>query len=166
MATLAGIPILGFVLMIQLGVVSQLPLLQGKADLMLLVLIAWGLQDPVKSPWEWGILGGIMISLVTATPFYVVMISYLVVILLARVARRRIWQMPLLVMLVLTFLGTLIFHLISIFVFQISGSVLPLKESLTLVTLPSALLNLLLAFPIYTIITDLARWLHPRELEI
>ena len=67
--------------MIQLGVVSQLPLLQGKADLMLLVLIAWGLQDPVKSPWEWGILGGIMISLVTATPFYVVMISYLVVIL-------------------------------------------------------------------------------------
>ncbi len=152
--------------MIQLGVVSQLPLLQGKADLMLLVLIAWGLQDPVKSPWEWGILGGIMISLVTATPFYVVMISYLVVILLARVARRRIWQMPLLVMLVLTFLGTLIFHLISIFVFQISGSVLPLKESLTLVTLPSALLNLLLAFPIYTIITDLARWLHPRELEI
>ncbi len=152
--------------MIQLGVVSQLPLLQGKADLMLLVLIAWGLQDPVKSPWEWGILGGIMISLVTATPFYVVMISYVVVILLARVARRRIWQMPLLVMLVLTFLGTLIFHLISIFVFQISGSVLPLKESLTLVTLPSALLNLLLAFPIYTIITDLARWLHPRELEI
>ncbi|HQL39564.1 MAG TPA: hypothetical protein PKV95_08810, partial [Anaerolineaceae bacterium] len=76
------------------------------------------------------------------------------------------WQMPLLVMLILTFLGTLVFHLVSIVVFQIMGSNLPLRESLTLVTLPSALLNLLLAFPVYTIVADLAKWLYPTELEV
>jgi len=141
-------------------------LLQGTADLILLVLVAWALQDQVTSAWEWGILGGVMVSLVTATPFYVVIFSYLLVILIARMARRRIWQMPLLVMLILTFLGTLVFHLVSIVVFQIMGSNLPLRESLTLVTLPSALLNLLLAFPVYTIVADLAKWLYPTELEV
>ena len=166
MAILAGIPILGIILMLQLGIISQLPLLQGTADLILLVLVAWALQDQVISAWEWGILGGVMVSLVTATPFYVVIFSYLLVILIARMARRRIWQMPLLVMLILTFLGTLVFHLVSIVVFQIMGSNLPLMESLTLVTLPSALLNLLLAFPVYTIVADLAKWLYPTELEV
>ncbi|HOU43366.1 MAG TPA: hypothetical protein PLU04_03450 [Anaerolineaceae bacterium] len=166
MAILAGIPILGIILMLQLGIISQLPLLQGTADLILLVLVAWALQDQVTSAWEWGILGGVMVSLVTATPFYVVIFSYLLVILIARMARRRIWQMPLLVMLILTFLGTLVFHLVSIVVFQIMGSNLPLRESLTLVTLPSALLNLLLAFPVYTIVADLAKWLYPTELEV
>jgi len=166
MAILAGIPILGIILMLQLGIISQLPLLQGTADLILLVLVAWALQDQVISAWEWGILGGVMVSLVTATPFYVVIFSYLLVILIARMARRRIWQMPLLVMLILTFLGTLVFHLVSIVVFQIMGSNLPLRESLTLVTLPSALLNLLLAFPVYTIVADLAKWLYPTELEV
>ncbi len=166
MAILAGIPILGIILMLQLGIISQLPLLQGTADLILLVLVAWALQDQVTSAWERGILGGVMVSLVTATPFYVVIFSYLLVILIARMARRRIWQMPLLVMLILTFLGTLVFHLVSIVVFQIMGSNLPLRESLTLVTLPSALLNLLLAFPVYTIVADLAKWLYPTELEV
>ena len=166
MAILAGIPILGIILMLQLGIISQLPLLQGTADLILLVLVAWALQDQVTSAWEWGILGGVMVSLVTATPFYVVIFSYLLVILIARMARRRIWQMPLLVMLILTFLGTLVFHLVSIVVFQIMGSNLPLRESLTLVTLPSALLNLLLAFPVYTIVADLAKWLYPTELKV
>ena len=166
MAILAGIPILGIILMLQLGIISLLPLLQGTADLILLVLVAWALQDQVTSAWEWGILGGVMVSLVTATPFYVVIFSYLLVILIARMARRRIWQMPLLVMLILTFLGTLVFHLVSIVVFQIMGSNLPLRESLTLVTLPSALLNLLLAFPVYTIVADLAKWLYPTELEV
>ncbi|HQH34093.1 MAG TPA: hypothetical protein PLS77_00120 [Anaerolineaceae bacterium] len=157
---------MGIILMLQLGIISQLPLLQGTADLILLVLVAWALQDQVISAWEWGILGGVMVSLVTATPFYVVIFSYLLVILIARMARRRIWQMPLLVMLILTFLGTLVFHLVSIVVFQIMGSNLPLRESLTLVTLPSALLNLLLAFPVYTIVADLAKWLYPTELEV
>ncbi|HNS62874.1 MAG TPA: rod shape-determining protein MreD [Anaerolineaceae bacterium] len=157
---------MGIILMLQLGIISQLPLLQGTADLILLVLVAWALQDQVTSAWEWGILGGVMVSLVTATPFYVVIFSYLLVILIARMARRRIWQMPLLVMLILTFLGTLVFHLVSIVVFQIMGSNLPLRESLTLVTLPSALLNLLLAFPVYTIVADLAKWLYPTELEV
>ena len=166
MAILAGIPILGIILMLRLGIISQLPLLQGTADLILLVLVGWALQDQVISGWEWGILGGVMVSLVTATPFYVVIFSYLLVILIARMARRRIWQMPLLVMLILTFLGTLVFHLVSIVVFQIMGSNLPLRESLTLVTLPSALLNLLLAFPVYTIVADLAKWLYPTELEV
>ncbi|HQL39935.1 MAG TPA: hypothetical protein PKV95_10700 [Anaerolineaceae bacterium] len=82
---------MGIILMLQLGIISQLPLLQGTADLILLVLVAWALQDQVTSAWEWGILGGVMVSLVTATPFYVVIFSYLLVILIARMARRRIW---------------------------------------------------------------------------
>jgi hypothetical protein len=39
------------------------------------------------------------------------------------------------------------------------------QEALSLVTLPSMVLNLMLALPVYILITDLANWLHPVEIE-
>lgn len=150
--------------MLQLAVVSRLPLVHGTADLVLLVLVAWALQDQVKAVWFWVLLGGGMVTLASGMPFYMPIFGYIVVAALGRLLRRQVWQIPILAMFVATFLASLAFHIMSLAALQIAGRGLPVVESLTMVTLPSALLNLMLALPVYTLITDLAHWLYPSDI--
>lgn len=147
--------------MVQLAVISRLPLLHGTADLVLLVLISWALQDRAKAVWFWVLIGGGMVTFVSGMPFYMPIFGYVVTIGLTRLLHRQVWQTPILAMFVATFLSTLIYHGMSLAVLQVAGRGLPLVESLTMVTLPSALLNLMLALPVYIFITDLAHWINP-----
>jgi len=151
--------------MIQSVIVSRLPLLGGTADIVLLVLVAWTLQERVKTAWIWALVGGILVSFVSALPFFTPLISYLVITGLIRLLQTRIWQTPILAMFVATAVGTLISQLASIFVLKMTGTPLPWAESLSLVVLPSMLLNLLLSLPVYALVADLASWVYPHEVE-
>lgn len=164
MPGLLGIPILGLVLMLQMAVISRLNLLEGTADLVMLFVIAWALQERVRSAWQWAVIAGLMVTFVSATPLFAPFIGILLVTGVARLLRRQVWQTPILAMFVTTFIGTVIMQGMYFFVLTTSGTTLPLQESLTLTTLPSALLNLILALPVYTIITDLANWVYPEEM--
>jgi hypothetical protein len=135
--------------------------LAGYADLMLIVLAAWALKADASSAWVWAILGGVMVSFVSAMPWIVDMVGYLFVVLLAQLLRQRVWQAPLLAMFSVTFLGTLSVMLLAIIVLNLLGSPLPIGDSLGLIALPSVLLNLLLSIPVYAVIRDLAQWVNP-----
>ena len=69
-------------------------------------------------------------------------------------------------MLIATIGATFIQHLVEIAVLFVSGTQLPFSQSLVLVTLPSILLNLFFALPVYALVTDLARRLYPIEVQI
>jgi hypothetical protein len=166
MPVLISLPILGFLVMFQSAVVSRIHLLQGTADLVLLALAAWTLQERVSSAWHWCIIAVLLLSLVTALPLPALGVAYLSITGLALIVRRHIWQVPILAMLITTFAGTLIIQVISVLAIWLEGTSLPLIESLNLVLLPSLLLNLLLALPMYAIMGDLANWLHPKEIEV
>ena len=164
MGYIAAFPVLIITLMLQLAIFSRLPLLHGTADLMLIVLISWALQERVRSAWVWTIIGGLLVTMASGLPFYTPVFGYLIATALARLLRRQVWQTPILAMFVTIFTTTLLYHLLSLAMLQISGRALPLVDSLTLITLPSVLLNLMLALPVYTLITDLALWIYPAEI--
>ena len=166
MATLLAFPILGILLVLQSAVFSQIPLLQGTTDLVLLALVAWSLQRRVQTAWQWGIIGGLLVGFVSAVPFVVYVVGYLLTVGLALLLRRRIWQVPLLAMFIATFFGTLVIHLATLVALRVNGTVLPLSASINLIILPSILLNLLLALPFFTLFSDLAKFLYPEELEM
>jgi hypothetical protein len=166
MPTLISLPILGFLIMFQSSVVSRIHLLQGTADLVLLALAAWTLQERVSSSWQWSIIAILLLSLVTALPLPALAVAYLAATGLALIVRRHVWQVPILAMLITTFAGTLIIQIVSVLAIWLEGTTLPLIESMNLVLLPSLLLNLLLAIPMYAIMGDLANWLHPKEIEV
>lgn len=151
--------------MLQTIVISTLPLLDGYADLVLLVLIAWSLQERVRSAWVWTIIAGLMVGFTSALPLMVPVISYLGVTGLSRLFLRRVWQSPILAMFLVTFLGSLASQGLTMIVLIFNGTSLPLGDSLNLVVLPSTLLNLLLALPVYAVIADLAQWVYPDEVE-
>lgn len=166
MATLIAIPILGSLMILQTSVVSRIPLLLGTADLALLAIIAWALQKRVTTAWQWSLIGGMMFSLASALPLGVPLLGYGLSTGLALLLRRRVWQVPILAMFLTTFLCTLITQGIALIALLVVGDPIAVGEAFNLIILPSVIINLLLAVPIYALISDLAKWLYPEELEV
>ena len=166
MPLLLSLPVLSLLVMLQSAVISRVHLLHGTADLVLLALAAWALQERVQTAWHWTVVGGLMIGVASALPFGAMLGGYLVITALALQLRRRVWKVPVLAMFALIFIGTLLTHAISIGALLLRGVPLPLGESLNLVTLPSLLLNYLFALPMYIAMSDLANWLYPKEIEV
>ena len=71
MSTILALPILLVVMMLQSVIISRLPLLSGSADLVLLVIVAWSLQERVPSAYEWAAMGGLMSGAITKLPFFI-----------------------------------------------------------------------------------------------
>lgn len=165
-AVLIAFPILGALLIFQTAVLSQAPLLRGTTDIVLVALVAWALQKRVRHAWHWAVIGGLMVTYVSATPPGVYMAGYLLAVGLTLALRNRVWQLPVLAMLVATFAGTMAVHLISILAFQVIGTTFPFWDAINLVTLPSVLLNLVTAVPFFALFGDLAEYLYPEALEV
>lgn len=141
-------------------------MLHGTADIVMLVVIAWALQEKTKGAWIWAALAGLIMGLFTDLPFFLPVICYLLVTLLAVTLRRRIWQMPLLIMLMITVAGTLLNHVLSLAVMLINNTPIPLGTAFTQITLPSILLNLLWALPVFWLITAIANRMYPKMEEV
>lgn len=165
-STLIAIPILGILVIVQSSIFSRIPLIQGTPDLVLLAILAWALQKKVDTAWQWCIIGSLMVTLVSALPLGAVFVGYGIATAIALALRRRIWQIPLLAMFIVTFLGTVILNGVSLLALWLTGNPVPVLESLNLITLPGILLNLLLAIPAYGLLHELAGWLYPEELEV
>ena len=161
MRNLIAIPVLFLAVILQSAVISRVYLLSGVADLPMVMLAAWALQENVDSSWHWAAAMGILVGFVSALPWYVPVISYLFVVVLAQMFQRRVWQAPLLAMFSVTFLGTVFLNLLSYVVMRIGGVEMPFEDVLGLIVLPGVLLNLLLAIPVYAIMRDLSRWVYP-----
>jgi rod shape-determining protein MreD len=166
MPILIAIPILGFLVILQSSIFSRVPLILGTPDLVLLSVLAWSLQKRVETAWQWCIIGGLMVGFVSALPLAAALAGYSLATGLALALRKRVWQVPILAMFVVTFLGTAITHSVSLLALRLAGDPIPILESVNLITLPSVLLNLLLAVPIYALMGDLAKWFYPEELEV
>ena len=160
---LIAFPLLALVIIVQSTVVSQMTLLAGYADLMLVVLAAWALKADAATAWLWALLGGAMVSFVSGMPWPVTMAGYLLTVLLAQLFRQRVWQAPLLAMFSVTFVGTIVMGVLAIFTLNLLGTPLPIGDSLGLIVLPSILLNLLFAIPVYAMMRDLAQWISPLQ---
>jgi rod shape-determining protein MreD len=161
MRNLIAVPILFLAVILQSSVISRVYLLSGVADLPMVMLAAWALQANVDSSWHWAAAMGIMVGFISALPWYVPVISYVVVVALAQMLQRRVWQAPLLAMFSVTFLGTVFLNLFTYLVMRIGGVDMPFEDVLGLLVLPGVLLNLLLAIPVYAIMRDLSRWVYP-----
>jgi rod shape-determining protein MreD len=154
------------IVILQSAILSQVRLLYGSVDLVLLVLVAWAVQERVKTGWHWGLIAGFFVSLASAVPAPAVYLTYLLVTGGAILFRRIFWARPLLAMIVATLAGTLLSHGLTVTALRLAGTSIPIFQAINIITLPSALLNMLLAIPVYAFITDLANWLHPQEIEI
>jgi hypothetical protein len=140
---------------------QQIPLLQGTADLVLLALIAWALQR-VSSAWARGVIGSLLVGYVSAVPSW----SGFLAAVGFHFLRQRMWNVPLLSMLLATFVSTLFMHGLTMLTLRLSDTPFAFAATVNLVTLPSLLLNMILAIPFFVVFGDLANLLQPETLEM
>lgn len=164
-AQLVGLLLFVVFYILQTGIFSQMPLISGTADLILLFFAAWSMQEKIKYQWAWVIIGGLAVSMVSAMPFYVPLLGYLGVFGISKLLQRKVWQAPLLAMFIVTLLGTLFQHGLYVVALQVTGVPISWGESLDRVILPSVLMNLLFALPMYAIINDVVGRIFPLEVE-
>jgi hypothetical protein len=157
---LIAFPVLILAFIFQTTIIARLTLLNGTADLIMLVLIAWGLQEETKNTWMWAILGGLAIGFGSAVPWFIFPLCYLALTAITARFRSRIWQSPILAMMIITTLGTVLILGMEFVFLRLSGINLSFKLSLTRTILPSMLLNLLLAFPVYWVMREIARLIY------
>jgi hypothetical protein len=161
MRNLIAVPVILLAVILQSSIVSRVTLLSGAADLPLVMLAAWAMQDEVETAWHWAIAAGTLVGFVSGLSWFVPVLAYLVVVGLAQMLQRRVWQAPLLAMFSVTFLGTIGLSVFSLVALRFSGIPLAVGDVFGLLTLPSILLNMLLAIPVFAVMRDLARWVYP-----
>lgn len=163
MVVLLSVPVLFGLLMLQTVVFRNILLLSGTADIVLLVLVAWALHERTKGVWQIALIAGFMVGVISALPFYIPMLAYLLIVVAARRLQAHIWQTPVLAMFFITVVGSFGYNTLSLITLQLSGTWLQWDEGLVQVILPGALLNLLLSLPVYALVFDFANWVFPVE---
>lgn len=106
-----AIPLLLLAVIAQTTLVSHFKLLSGEADLLIVILVAWALQEGVTTAFQWAFLAGVMVSLVSRLPWFIYLAGYGGTVLMALLLQRRVWQVPMLAMFSVTFLGTVLINL-------------------------------------------------------
>lgn len=163
MSVILSIPILAFISILQSAVFSRLPLNQGVADLMLVILAAIALQKRVTTAWQWSIIGGLLIDFSSGLPFGIYTVSYLLATALAVILRERIWRFTFLMQLLIVLIGTLLSHGLSYLVLFLQGSNLSFLPVLQVVTMPTIILNFMLSLPIFILTKDILDQITPQE---
>ncbi len=162
-ANFISIPVMLLLSVLQTTTISRIALINGSADIILIAVACWGVKEKGYNAFVWALVGGLVVALNTAMPFYIPILSYFFVAILAKLLFGRIWQSPILMLIVVVFVGTLFQHLLSIFYLQVNGVNAGLINSMQNITLPSLLLNLFFIFPMYVIISDVRQWVLPGE---
>lgn len=163
MVTILGIPFIAILVILQSSVVSRLNVSYGQADLVLVFLIAWALQDNTKQSIWWAIAAAILISFSSALPMYIYLLAYIGITIIALAARKKLWKVPLVTQMVICFIGTLLLQMISYGYVYFTQTSLPFYESLIQIILPSAAMNMVLGIPVFIIVKDLASIVYPRQ---
>lgn len=151
--------------MLQVSVVSQIKILSGSADILLLYLIVWCMYDRSKQLWLMVFVMAGLASSVSALPAVIYMIVYFFVYGVSRLFQKRLTQSPLLGVIVITFVASLLQIILNLAYLFISGVEFNLSAAMFEVALPSLLLNMLLAIPIHALVREIAQYAFPKGLE-
>ena len=148
---------------LQVTLMGRFTLLAGTADLLLLVMLTFMLQEDVRADWRWGIAAGLMVDLSSALPIWVSLAAYIGAAALAHLLETRVWKIPLLTLFALTLGSTLLIQGVTMFYLWLNASPINFGEAFNLVTLPSMLLNLLLVLPVSAVVSELSKLALPSE---
>jgi len=107
-----------------------------------------------------------LVGFISAVPAFIFVIVYLLVYLGATAIRLRVWQSPLLGMFLLTFVGTLLEHVLLALVSLFSGASFSLQLAFNEILLPSVLINMLLAIPVHALVQEITRSIYPQGYEV
>jgi hypothetical protein len=161
MTQLVSIPVIYFLILLQMTLSNKFTISNGYADLILVWITAVVVLTEVKNSWLWVLMAFLVNCFVSAVPWYSFIISYLIIYSLGVLINKRLWQSPLLSFFLVLIIGSIIYYSIIFLGLWIDGTSIKFMEAVTNIIFPSLILNLVIAFPIYLIVKDLLFSLYP-----
>lgn len=166
MVYVIGVPFLALLAVLQSSVLSYLRFLDGRPDLVLLSVVAWGLTGRAREAMAWGFTGGIFLDFLSGLPLgtnslVLTLIAYLVSFL-----ERRFWEAHLMMPLAVTLIASLIYQFFGLIAIALSGQGIDVSMAIGRVIMPSTFLNLLLALPVTQLARSISQRLNPPEVDI
>jgi rod shape-determining protein MreD len=139
------IPLLVTVALSQTVLVSRVDLWGGRPDLMLLIVLVWSVVRGMNEGLVWGLIGGLIIDLISGGPLGATTLALLVVAFMAGEPWGLGVGAPVIRLLILTFICVIVYHLVLLAVLGWTGYAVDWGWALLRVAAPSALLNAVLA---------------------
>ncbi len=149
--------------MVQLGIFSNIQILSGKIDLLMLGVIAWIIQKKTEliDIIIFAIITVFFIYLISAEPIIIILGLYSLLVFVVFWSKNNIQQLPIVSMLIFSAIFTLLHLVIFGFYLQLSGIPMVAEEVFQSVILPSMIINLIAAIPMYLLVNELHRWVYP-----
>jgi len=158
-----GVVLLFSAALFQVTLAGRITLLHSPANLVLIVMLAWNLLDFNTPDWRWGVVAGLILSLFSFLPVWVLLVGYTLAAALSQFLQQRVWQVRLLTLFASVALGTFLIEGISLGYLWLNASPIGLLDAFNLVILPGIVFNMILVLPIYTLINELSKILIPAE---
>ena len=161
-----AVPLLAFVAILQSAVITRFRLLGGGFDLMLVVVLAWNLVRRENDGPIWALIGGLLADVLSGGPLGAATFGLASLSLIIAISEGRFYQANWIVAVLASIVGTIFYHLLYLLALAVAGHPVNLADALTLVTLPSTILNLLLMLPVYQVVKRLAAQVSTPQVEI
>ncbi len=136
-----------------------------KPDLLVMLVISWGLLRGVKEGLLWAFIGGLALDLLSATPVGFSALILTLLILLTSLGHKSIYRTNILFPLTIVFLATLGYNLALLLSWQLLGRPALWGETFLEVLLPTGFLNTLAMLPLYPLLSRLHRRIGPERME-
>lgn len=153
-------------ILLQNSIVNQVSMLYGSADIMLLVLLSWMLHSEERHHLVWGIFTGLLVGISSALPIWLPIIGYTIVVGVINLLQRRVWQVPIWLLLTSTLMGTVLLYGVEVLYMWVVGIPFEFVTAFNLLVLPSVVLNLILVFPVYGFIGEIGKFIYPEKVEV
>jgi len=161
-----GVPLLALLAVLQSSVLSYMRFLDGRPDLILLAVVAWGLTGRARESMAWGLTGGLFLDLLSGLPIGTNALVLVVIAYLVSFLEGRFWEAHLLMPLSVTLIASLIYHFSGLGAIALSGRGIDLSMAIGRIIMPSTFLNLLLALPITQLARSVRQSLFPPEVTV
>jgi rod shape-determining protein MreD len=156
------IPLLALAAIIQITILPQVPILGYKPDLALALVVAWALLAPVGEAAVWGFTVGVFLDLASGLPFGIHTLALTMLGWLIGWGQATFFRGNLLAPPIAIIAATLVHNVITLGILALANWQINWGDYLLRVTLPSAILNMVVMPLVYFPLQWIARRMQPQ----
>ena len=93
------------------------------------------------------------------------LLGYFFITYLTVFIKKRVRQLPIVIIIFIIVIGTVIYQVFTFLALNFSGQSINFWSSVSLIIIPSAVLNVVLSIPMYILISDIYGFIYPKLAE-
>lgn len=141
--------------------------LDGKPDLVPVIVLLWAAYDRAEEGLVWAFLGGFFLDIFSGLPMGSSSALLVVIALIMGILETQVYRANIAFLLITMGISLLAYHIGQMILATVlTGSILPWRYALLNITLPALLFDLILVIPLTLWLSRLYERTHPRGVKI